>query len=92
MLWYVEYTKITLTLGLSVSISPALVSDQSRNSHFWLKTNIRQPKTTKYSVLAEYSALFLYFQPKFGSLIHNQLKIGIINAKFDLFLTKWKSC
>jgi hypothetical protein len=26
---------------------------------------------------------FLYFRPKFVSLIHNQLKIRIINAKFD---------
>jgi hypothetical protein len=26
---------------------------------------------------------FVYFRPKFGSLLHNQLKIRIINAKFN---------
>jgi hypothetical protein len=32
-----------------------LVSDRNRNDHFRPKPNIRQPKTTEYSVSAEYS-------------------------------------
>jgi hypothetical protein len=45
-----------------------LVSDQNRNSHFRQKPNIRQLKTTEYSISAEYSPLL----PTFGrkSLIY----------------------
>jgi hypothetical protein len=35
---------------------------------------------------------FLFFRPKVGNLLHNQLNIGIINAKFDFFVTKLESC
>jgi hypothetical protein len=37
--------------------------------------------------------IFLYSWQKFGSSLHNQLKIRITNAKFDsFFLTKLESC
>jgi hypothetical protein len=41
-----------------------LVTDRNRNSHFRPKPNIRQLKTTKYSVSAEYTALLFTFGQK----------------------------
>jgi hypothetical protein len=41
-----------------------LVSVRNRNSHFWPKPNIRQQKTTEYSVSAEYWALLITFGRK----------------------------
>jgi hypothetical protein len=46
----------------------SVVSDRNRNSHFRTKLNIRQLKTTEYSVSVEYSALLLPFGRK--SLIY----------------------
>jgi hypothetical protein len=54
-------------LGGNIPQPPA-VSDRNRNSHFRPKPNIRQLKTSEYSVSAEYLALFPTFDRK--SLIY----------------------
>jgi hypothetical protein len=63
-LWCCHICPCSLRIDFSTPTSTstiALVSDRNRNSHFRPKPNIRQQKTTEYSVSAEYSALFCTF-------------------------------
>jgi hypothetical protein len=86
-------TSLTKRMQRMLSISPHETVTAS---------SVRQKQEFSLSAETEYSAApnqrifgtLLYFRPKFCSLLNNQLRIGIINAKlyFTLLWTKLESC
>jgi hypothetical protein len=60
------------------------VSDRNWNSHIWPKPNIRQLKTTEYSVWAEYSALFQTFGQNSQIYIYRVSTINFWATSIDI--------